>query len=71
MAGFKLFSFTQQLLEISMRVRGARHEVLSGNIANADTPGYRARELDFQSVIQSAVENLQEDLTTRFRRTRA
>jgi len=56
MAGFKLFSFTQQLLEISMRVRGARHEVLSANVANADTPGYRAQELDFQSIIRSAAE---------------
>jgi flagellar basal-body rod protein FlgB len=56
MAGLKLFSFTQQLLELSLRVRGARHEVLSANVANADTPGYRARDLDFQSVINSATE---------------
>lgn len=28
-----------------------RAEVLAGNIANADTPGYRARELDFDSVL--------------------
>lgn len=56
MAGLKLFSFTQQLLELSMRARGARHEVLSANIANADTPGYRARDLDFESVVRSAAE---------------
>jgi flagellar basal body rod protein FlgB len=37
MAGLRLFDFTHQLLELSMRVRGARHEVLSANIANADT----------------------------------
>ena len=53
MAGFKLFNFTQQLLELSLRVRGARHEVLSANIANADTPGYRPRDLDFESIIRS------------------
>jgi flagellar basal-body rod protein FlgB len=56
MAGLKLFSFTQRLLELSMRVRGARHEILSANIANADTPGYRPRDLDFNSIIRSAVE---------------
>ncbi len=57
MAGLKLFSFTQQLLELSMRARAARHEVLSANIANADTPGYRPRDLDFNSIIRSAVDS--------------
>jgi flagellar basal-body rod protein FlgB len=56
MAGFRLFNFTEQLLELSMRVRGARHEILSANIANADTPGFRPRDLDFKSVIRSAME---------------
>ncbi len=56
MAGLKLFSFTQGLLELSMRARAARHEVLSANIANADTPGYRPRDVDFNSIIRSAVE---------------
>lgn len=57
MASLKLFNFTHQLLELSMRVRSARHEVLSANIANADTPGYRPKDLDFNSVMQSAVES--------------
>ena len=61
MAGLKLFSFTQQLLELSMRARAARHEVLSANIANADTPGYRPRDVDFNSIVRSAVET--EDLS--------
>jgi flagellar basal-body rod protein FlgB len=56
MAGLKLFSFTQRLLELSMRAQGTRHEVLTANIANVDTPGYRARDLDFRSIIRSAVE---------------
>jgi flagellar basal-body rod protein FlgB len=56
MAGLRLFEFTQQLLELSMRVRGARHEVLSANIANADTPDFRPKDLDFESVIQTAME---------------
>jgi flagellar basal-body rod protein FlgB len=56
MGAFSLFGFTEQLLELSMRVRGARHEMLSSNIANADTPGYRARDIDFQKLMQSAAE---------------
>ena len=56
MAALKFFNFTQQLLELSMRVRGARHEILSANIANVDTPGYRPRELDFGSIMRSSAE---------------
>ena len=56
MAGLKLFDFTQDLLGLSLRTRAARHEILSANIANADTPGYRPKDLDFKSVMRSAVE---------------
>jgi flagellar basal-body rod protein FlgB len=56
MEGFRLFGFTHQLLELSMRARAARHEVLSANIANADTPGFRPKDLDFDSVIRTAME---------------
>lgn len=51
---FKLFNFTQQLVELSMRARGARHELLSANVANAETPGYRPRDLDFASLLRNA-----------------
>jgi len=68
MSGFKLFNFTHQLLELSTRVRAARHEVLSANIANADTPGYRPRDLDFKSLMQSALEAKEDDLRPSDRR---
>jgi flagellar basal-body rod protein FlgB len=32
----------------------ARHRVLTENIANAETPGYRARDLDFQTALLRA-----------------
>lgn len=35
-----------------------RHELLAGNIANADTPGYRARDLnvaDFQNALAESI----------------
>ena len=56
MAGLRLFDGTYRLLEVSLRTRAARHEVLSANIANADTPGYRPRDLDFNAVMRAAVE---------------
>src|ERR1051325_2247422 len=55
MAGFTLFGATQQLLSFSMRLRSMRHELLAGNIANADTPGYRAKDLDFSAALKAAV----------------
>ena len=32
-----------------------RNEVLSNNISNADTPGYKRQELSFESVLSNAV----------------
>lgn len=55
MAGFTLFGFTHHLLTTSMRLRAARHELLAANVANADTPGYRPRDLDFAGVLKALV----------------
>jgi flagellar basal-body rod protein FlgB len=57
MAGLRLFDATHRLLEVSLRARAARHEVLSANIANADTPGYRPRDLEFNALMRAAVES--------------
>jgi flagellar basal-body rod protein FlgB len=35
----------------ALRVRERRTEVLAGNLANADTPGFKARDLDFNAVL--------------------
>ena len=37
--------------EQALRVRTQRLEVLAQNIANADTPNYKARDVDFRSVL--------------------
>jgi len=37
-----------------MQVRAQRAEVIAGNIANADTPGYKAKGMDFQKAMQQA-----------------
>jgi flagellar basal-body rod protein FlgB len=36
---------------------GRRAEVLAGNLANADTPGYKARDLDFKAILGGVVKN--------------
>lgn len=38
-------------LQTAMRFRLARETVLAGNIANADTPGYRRRDIEFEGVL--------------------
>jgi flagellar basal-body rod protein FlgB len=40
--------------QYSLGVRAQRAEVLSSNIANANTPGYKARDVDFSSAMQAA-----------------
>ncbi len=39
----------------SLALRERRSEVLASNLANADTPGYKARDLDFHSVLQKTM----------------
>lgn len=38
----------------SLAVSNQRLELLADNLANADTPNYKARDLDFQSAMQEA-----------------
>ena len=37
----------------ALTLRSERAKVLANNIANADTPGYKARDIDFQQVLKS------------------
>ena len=43
-------------LEYYMDLLSARQRLVAGNIANADTPGYKTRDIDFQFEFMSAVE---------------
>lgn len=43
-----------QHIESYMDLLSARQKLVAANIANADTPGYRTRDLDFQSEFQRA-----------------
>lgn len=41
--------------ETALRVRGQRQELLAANIANADTPGYKARDINFADTFKQAL----------------
>ncbi len=45
-------------IEQYMTLLSARQRVVSSNIANADTPGYKTKDLDFQSEMQCAMSGL-------------
>ncbi len=45
------FRFQQRALSL----RAERQQVLASNIANADTPNYKARDIDFRQALQAAV----------------
>lgn len=42
------------LLQSFLSVQSRRSEVIAGNIANADTPGYVAKELNFEDYLSEA-----------------
>ena len=50
----KLFDKTLTTLEKSLDVRLLRQNVLSGNLANANTPAYQPREVDFSTAMAAA-----------------
>lgn len=39
----------------ALNLRAQRQEILAGNIANSDTPNYKARDLDFAAALKSAM----------------
>lgn len=48
----KELGFQQQALAL----RQQRQELLASNIANADTPGYKARDIDFAATLREALQ---------------
>lgn len=46
----KLFQFQQNALNL----RAFRQQLLASNIANADTPGFKARDIDFAAALSRA-----------------
>lgn len=42
--------------EQAMRLRADRANILSSNLANVDTPNYKARDIDFQAVLKARMD---------------
>lgn len=59
-----LFDTTQLAIERAMTGAAMRHTALSDNIANANTPGYTPKEVDFHSALQGALGEGREALET-------
>lgn len=52
-------SFTAALggLDTALKLRTERASLLAGNLANADTPNYKARDFDFYQVLNNQLGN--------------
>lgn len=51
----KIFDPTIGALNTSLNLRQVNHNVISSNIANQDTPGYKAKEVEFESAFREAL----------------
>ncbi len=52
----KIEDKTMKALAASLNFRQMRQEVISSNIANADTPGYKAKRVDFEAALARALD---------------
>ena len=50
----ELFSSAFGIHEKALGVRSQRMELIARNIANADTPNYKAQDIDFKAMLQDA-----------------
>jgi flagellar basal-body rod protein FlgB len=51
----KIFDGTLDVLERSLDVRLMRHNVLAGNLANADTPGFAPQDVDVKAAMSGGI----------------
>ncbi len=51
-----LFDKTTDALATSLQLRQVRHNVTSANIANAETPGYHAKKVEFEDALARALD---------------
>ncbi len=49
-----IFDRTLRLIERTLDLRGQRHQVIASNIANEETPHFRAKEMQFQEALSNA-----------------
>jgi flagellar basal-body rod protein FlgB len=51
-----MFDKTTNALQASLAMRQIRQNVISANIANAETPGYHAKKMDFEEALGRAID---------------
>jgi flagellar basal-body rod protein FlgB len=51
-----LFGKTTNALGAAINFRSLKQDVISSNIANAETPGYQAKKMDFEKALSRAVD---------------
>ena len=52
---------TMQRVEHYLDLVTFRHELISSNLANVDTPGYRTQDVDFENEVRRADQRLEND----------
>lgn len=52
----QVFDKTAQALASSLKFRSLKHNVTASNIANAETPGFKAKKIDFEDALARAVD---------------
>lgn len=55
MTAIKSLTDSLALYSAAIDLRTQRHQVLASNVANADTPQFKARDFDFQQAMQNAM----------------
>lgn len=55
MADSRLFNETFQMMTKSLDISSRRHNLITGNIANMDTVGYKPEDLDFRKNLEKAM----------------
>ncbi len=52
-----LFDSTMQALDKVLEMRSQKLQLISSNIANAETPGYGAKRMDFEQDLREAIDS--------------
>lgn len=52
----RIFGRTIDALSRSLDLRDTKHTLISANIANAETPGYKAKRIDFEESLARALD---------------
>ena len=55
-----LFDSSIRFHQTALNLQAQRQQLLASNIANADTPNYKARDIDFRAALQGALSGAQE-----------